>query len=208
MDTWDGVHGRVVATGLWRPIHRLVRVLTTPGPRKGSHRQSITSLPWQTMLKSVTTRLIGKESRYQPKIDWIKRGIREAICIRKAGSHTISHDEGHPHLPNVYSKFCSLPPHLVVALRSTDMWSDIDINLLVHISFQSLSRMNFCNLYIHNWTNKPIQEDLEWYSSLIESTEWAQRSVSHIGEDLNDYCLFIWQNPFPSTVFRICLNKK
>ena len=50
--------------------------------------------------------------------DWTKRGIREAICIRKAGPHAINRDEGCHHLPDVYSK---LPlPHLVVAIRSTE----------------------------------------------------------------------------------------
>ena len=36
--------------------------------------------------------------------DWTKRGISEVICIRKAGSHAINHDEGCHHLPDVYSK--------------------------------------------------------------------------------------------------------
>ena len=35
---------------------------------------------------------------------WIKRGIREAICTRKAGSHTVNHYEGRNHLHDVYSK--------------------------------------------------------------------------------------------------------
>ena len=35
--------------------------------------------------------------------DWVKRGIREAICIMTAGSHAINH-EGCHHLPGVYSK--------------------------------------------------------------------------------------------------------
>ena len=37
-------------------------------------------------------------------LDWMKRGIREAICIMKAGSHTINHSEGCHHLHDVYSK--------------------------------------------------------------------------------------------------------
>ena len=36
--------------------------------------------------------------------DWTKRGIREAICIRKAGPPAINRDEGRHHLPDVYSK--------------------------------------------------------------------------------------------------------
>ena len=36
--------------------------------------------------------------------DWTKRGIREAICIKKAGPHAINCDEGHNHLPDEYSK--------------------------------------------------------------------------------------------------------
>ena len=36
--------------------------------------------------------------------DWNKSSIRETICIRKAESHVINHDEGHYHLPDVYSK--------------------------------------------------------------------------------------------------------
>ena len=36
--------------------------------------------------------------------DWTKRGIRKAICIRKAWPHTINRDEGCHYLPDVYSK--------------------------------------------------------------------------------------------------------
>ena len=36
--------------------------------------------------------------------DWSKRGVREDICIRKAGFHAINHDGGHHHLLDVYSK--------------------------------------------------------------------------------------------------------
>ena len=35
---------------------------------------------------------------------WTKRGIREAICIRKAGPRAINCDKGHHHFPDVYSK--------------------------------------------------------------------------------------------------------
>ena len=36
--------------------------------------------------------------------DLVKGGIREAICMMKAGSHPINHDAGYHDLPNVYSK--------------------------------------------------------------------------------------------------------
>ena len=37
-------------------------------------------------------------------LDWVKRGTREANCMRKAGSHTFNHDEGCDNLTDVYSK--------------------------------------------------------------------------------------------------------
>ena len=40
--------------------------------------------------------------------DWTTRGIREAICIRKAGLHAINRDKGRHHLLDVYSSCCCL----------------------------------------------------------------------------------------------------
>ena len=36
--------------------------------------------------------------------DWKKRGVKEAIFIRKAGTHAINWDGGHHLLPEVFSK--------------------------------------------------------------------------------------------------------
>ena len=38
--------------------------------------------------------------------DWKKRGVKETIFIRKAGTHTINRDGGHHHLPEVSKLLC------------------------------------------------------------------------------------------------------
>ena len=74
--------------------------------------------------------LTDRAAVYNHNIDWegvklrakdsdsVKRGIREGICIIKAGPRTINHVEGCHHLPDMYDKL--LPFHLGVAFRSTD----------------------------------------------------------------------------------------
>ena len=51
--------------------------------------------------------------------DWTKRGIREAICIRKAGPHAINRVRGTTIYRMCIPSYCSLQSYLVVAVRST-----------------------------------------------------------------------------------------
>ena len=48
-------------------------------------------------------RLPAKES------DWKKRGVKEAMFIRKAGTHAINRDRGRHLLPEVFSKLLCPP---------------------------------------------------------------------------------------------------
>ena len=51
------------------------------------------------------TKLPAKES------DWTRRGIREAILIKKAGTNVMNRDGGRHLLPEVYSDLlCAAPP--------------------------------------------------------------------------------------------------
>ena len=44
--------------------------------------------------------------------DWKKRVVKEAI-IRNMWMHVISHERGHHHLPEVFSKLCATRPSLM-----------------------------------------------------------------------------------------------
>ena len=45
--------------------------------------------------------------------DWKKRGVTETIVTRNMGMYMISHDRGHHHLPEVFSKLCATRPSLM-----------------------------------------------------------------------------------------------
>ena len=137
--------------------------LITTEPGKGSLRQYITSLHWQTMWQSATILLIGKESMCQPRTRIGQKegserpsasgrhGLTPSIAMRGATISWIC-------TPSCYS----LLPHLVVAVRSTedDVWWDIEINLLVIISVLALiQNENVQSLY---WFIVYIQ----WYCSV------------------------------------------
>ncbi len=50
-------------------------------------------------------RIIAKEG------NWFRRGIREAICIRREEGHTINHDRGRHDLSNVYNPISKPTKH-------------------------------------------------------------------------------------------------
>ena len=150
--------------------------LTTPGPRKGSRRQNITSLHWQTMWQSATIPLIGKWS-YQPRTRIGQKEVSERLSASGRQDLTSSIAQrgatiSQMCIPNCYS----LPPHLVVAARSTedDVWLDIEINLLVIISVLVLIQKETCTIFIlggyfcshlefcHNATSKSTKHHHNW----------------------------------------------
>ena len=96
--------------------------------RNESHRQSTTSLRWQTMLQFATTPLIGKELSYQLKtqIGWQEVSERPSASCRKGlmpSTVTRGATISHMCIPSC----CSLLPHLVVALT---MMSDETMKLI------------------------------------------------------------------------------
>ena len=61
------------------------------------------TIDWEGVRLPATIDWVGVRLQVKEP-DWKKRGVKEAIFIRKAGTCTINRDGGWYHLPEVFSK--------------------------------------------------------------------------------------------------------